>query len=117
MMYAAGLKVREIAYPCHANVAAIHPHLRLREEHAPGLHAAHATVLAECGPDLPSTGWPCLNEVLVFQDTRHQVPSRTAGKCSFLSQVAGDAESARGKGENTKGSVRCVIAGDEYIHA
>ena len=76
----------------HANVAAIHLHLRvernMRRGYMPPMPRSWRV-----RSDLPSTGWPCLNEVLVFQDTRHQVPSRTAGKCSFLLAGGGDAES------------------------
>ena len=79
MMYAAGLTVREIADRCHANVATVHMHLRVREKYAPGLHATHAAALAERDPDRPSTRWrQRLTEVLAFQETYHRLPSNTA---------------------------------------
>lgn len=78
MMYAAGLTVREIADRCHANVATIHLHLRVREKYAPGLHATHAEALAGRDPDRPSTRWrQRLTEVLAFQETHQRMPSST----------------------------------------
>lgn len=79
MMYAAGLTVREIAHWCHANVATVHLHLRVREKYAPGLHATHTAALADRDPDRPSTRWrQRLNDVLAFQETHQRLPSSTA---------------------------------------
>ena len=79
MMYAAGLTAREIADRCHANVATIHLHLRVREKHTPGLHTTHAKALADRDPDRPSTRWrQRLTEVLAFQEVHHRLPSSTA---------------------------------------
>lgn len=84
MMYAAGLTVREIADRCHANVATIHLHLRVREKHVPGLHATHAEALADRDPDRPSTRWrQRLTEVLAFQGTHQRLPSSTAEEVEF----------------------------------
>lgn len=84
MMYAAGLTVREIADRCHANVATIHLHLRVREKYAPGLHATHVEALAGRDPDRPSTRWrQRLAEVLAFQETHQRMPSSTAGGVEF----------------------------------
>lgn len=78
MMYASGLTAREIADRCHANVATIHLHLRVREKHAPGLHTTHAKALADRDPDRPSTRWrQRLTEVLTFQETHRRLPSST----------------------------------------
>lgn len=90
-MYATGLTVREIADRCHANVATVHLHLRVREKHAPGLNAAHAGALAERDPDRPSTRWrQRLADVLAFQDTHHRLPNSTAegGEFSLAQWVA-----------------------------
>ena len=87
MMYAAGLTVREIADRCHANVATIHLHLRIREKYAPRLHATHAAALAARHPDRPSTRWrQRLTAVLVFQEAQQRLPSTTAG--GFESSLA-----------------------------
>lgn len=84
MMYAVGMTVREIADRCHANVATIHLHLRVREKHAPGLHATHAAALADRDPDRPSTRWrQRLTEVLTFQKTHHRLPSSTAEEVEY----------------------------------
>lgn len=78
-MYAAGLTVREIADRCHANVATIHRHLRVREKYVPGLHATHASALASRDADRPSTRWrKRLSQVLAFQEANHQLPSSKA---------------------------------------
>ncbi|MFJ2618918.1 helicase associated domain-containing protein [Glutamicibacter sp. NPDC087344] len=84
MMYAAGQTVREIADRCHANVAAIHLHLRVKEKHSPGLYANHAAALADLDRDRPSTRWrQHLTEALAFQETHHRLPSSTAGGVEF----------------------------------
>lgn len=79
MMYVAGLTVREIADRCHANVATIHLHLRVREKYAPGLQATHASALASRDVDRPSTRWrQRLAQVIAFQEAAHHLPSSKA---------------------------------------
>lgn len=78
-MYAAGLTVREIAEWCHANVATVHLHLRVREKYSPGVHEIHAAALARRDPNRPSTSWrKRLAEVLDFQEAHHRLPDSRA---------------------------------------
>lgn len=91
MMYAAGLTVREIADLCHAKVATVHLHLRVREKYAPELHEFHATALANRDPDRPSTMWRNrLAEVLIFQEAHHRLPDSGGQgmECSLARWVA-----------------------------
>ena len=106
-MYAAGLTVREIADRCHAHVATIHLHLRVREKHAPGLHAVHAVALADRDPDRPSTRWrQRLSEVLAFQETHHRLPSSTAAGVEFsLAQWVALQRNAYRKGGMSAGKI------------
>ncbi|MGP7815027.1 Helicase associated domain protein [Glutamicibacter soli] len=77
MMYAAGLTAREIADLCHQSVATVHVHLRVREKYTPGFKATHQAALNERDPDRPSARWRTrLNEVISFQATHDQLPSR-----------------------------------------
>ncbi|PRB76643.1 hypothetical protein CQ012_06425 [Arthrobacter sp. MYb214] len=79
MMYAAGLTVREIADLCHANVATVHLHFRVREKYTPGVHEIHAVALGKRDPDRPSTRWrQRLSEVLTFQEAHHRLPDSRA---------------------------------------
>lgn len=79
MMYTAGLTVREISDRCHANVATIHRHLRVREKYDPNLRTIHASALVSRDADKPSTRWRHrLAQVLAFQEDNHQLPSSNA---------------------------------------
>lgn len=86
-MYAAGLTVREIARWCHANVAAIHLHLQVRERYTPGVHEAHAAALAQRDPDRASTRWrKRLAEVQTFQEAHGRLPDGRAVEESSLAR-------------------------------
>lgn len=78
-MYSAGLTAREISVWCHANVATVHLHLRVREQYAPGLHETHAAALERRDPDRPSERWrQRLVEVLAFQEAHRSLPDSRA---------------------------------------
>ncbi|WP_141361803.1 helicase associated domain-containing protein [Glutamicibacter uratoxydans] len=79
MMYRAGLTIREIAEHCHANVATVSLHLKVRDKYEPNLKDESQAALSKRHPDRPTTRWrQTCKQVIEFYAANQRLPERSS---------------------------------------